>query len=69
VPPKDRFQRIARFEPEEMILDSDFGGVSRSPDACIVEFFSCRGEQTIRGGYFATLLTVRLLQVFVRTTS
>jgi len=44
VPPQDLFQLITRFESEEMILDPTFGGVNRSPDACIVEITFLRGR-------------------------
>ena len=44
VPPKDLFQLISRFELEEMILDPDFGGVSRSRDACIAEIMFLQGR-------------------------
>ncbi len=44
VPPKDLFQLISRLESEEMILDATFGGVNRSPDACIAEITFLRGR-------------------------
>ena len=44
VPPQDLFQLISRFEAEDMILDPEFGGVSRSGDACIVEITFLRGR-------------------------
>jgi phenylpyruvate tautomerase PptA (4-oxalocrotonate tautomerase family) len=44
VPPKDLFQIIARYESEEMILDPNFGGVSRSQDACIAEITFLSGR-------------------------
>lgn len=44
VPPNDLFQLLARFDAEEMILDSTFGGVSRSLDACIVEITFLQGR-------------------------
>jgi len=50
VPPDDLFQLITRFEPQAMILDPGFGGVSRSRDACIVEitFLSGRSDEQKR---------------------
>ena len=50
VPPKDIFQLIARYESEEMILDPNFGGVSRSQEACIAEitFLSGRTDEQKR---------------------
>jgi len=44
VPPNDLFQLLARFDAGEMILDSTFGGVSRSLDACIVEITFLQGR-------------------------
>jgi len=44
VPPKDLFQLIARYDPEEMILDPTFGGVSRSQEACIAEITFLSGR-------------------------
>jgi phenylpyruvate tautomerase PptA (4-oxalocrotonate tautomerase family) len=44
VPPKDLFQLISRFESDEMILDQNFGGVSRSQEACIVEITFLQGR-------------------------
>jgi phenylpyruvate tautomerase PptA (4-oxalocrotonate tautomerase family) len=44
VPPNDLFQLITRFDPEEMIIDRAFGGVSRSRDACIVEITFLQGR-------------------------
>ena len=44
VPPNDLFQIITRCESEEMILDSSFGGVNRSRDACIAEITFLRGS-------------------------
>ncbi len=44
------FQLIARYESEEMILDPNFGGVSRSQEACIAEitFLSGRTDEQKR---------------------
>ncbi len=44
VPPADLFQLISRFEPDEIILDPHFGGVSRSRDACVVEIVFLAGR-------------------------
>lgn len=44
VPPDDLFQVMARCEPGELVLDPGFGGVSRSPDACIVEITFLSGR-------------------------
>lgn len=44
VPPNDLFQVLMRFDAEEIILDPTFGGVNRSPDACIVEITFLQGR-------------------------
>lgn len=44
VPPNDLFQLISRFESEAMVLDPNFGGVTRSRDATIVEVTFLRGR-------------------------
>mgnify|MGYP001809887372 CR=1 FL=1 len=53
VPPDDLFQLLCRFEPEDMIIDPSFGGVSRSDRACIVEitFLSGRSDDQKRALY------------------
>jgi hypothetical protein len=44
VPANDLFQLISRFESAEMVLDPNFGGVSRSADACIAEVTFLHGR-------------------------
>jgi malonate semialdehyde decarboxylase len=44
VPAQDLFQLICRFKAEDMILDPTFGGMQRSPDACIVEILFLHGR-------------------------
>lgn len=44
VPVDDRFQLIARFAPDEMILNPTFGGMNRTADACIVEITFLQGR-------------------------
>lgn len=44
VPLKDLFQLIYRFEVEEIILDPNFGDVSRSGDGCIAEITFLQGR-------------------------
>lgn len=44
VPPDDLFQLLARFAPEQMVLDPRFGGVERSPAACVVEITFIAGR-------------------------
>ncbi len=40
----DRFQLIARFAPDEMILNPTFDGMNRTADACIVEITFLQGR-------------------------
>jgi phenylpyruvate tautomerase PptA (4-oxalocrotonate tautomerase family) len=44
VPPNDLFQLITRFEADEMIIDPQFGGVTRSKDHCIAEIVFLAGR-------------------------
>jgi 4-oxalocrotonate tautomerase len=44
VPAGDRFQLVLRLPPDGMLLDASFGGVSRGPDACIVEIAFLQGR-------------------------
>jgi hypothetical protein len=37
VPPEDLFQLITHLEPNDIILDPHFGGVTRSSEACVIE--------------------------------
>lgn len=42
IPPKDRFQLITRFVPDDMIIDPTFPDVERTADASIVEITMVR---------------------------
>ncbi len=44
VPADDQFQLITRFALEDMILNPSFGGMARTPDACVVEITFLQGR-------------------------
>jgi predicted protein tyrosine phosphatase len=66
VPKNDLFQIVARYDSKEMILDQNFGGVSRSPDACIVEIAFLAGRTDEQKRNLFRLLAARAVEAGFR---
>lgn len=63
VPRGDHFQLISRFEPDDMILDPTFGGVQRTPDACVIEITLLAGRTHSQKRRFYGELVARAIRL------
>ena len=76
VPVDDRFQLITRFDVDDMILNPTFGGMQRSPNACVVEvtflegrtpdqkraLYRCVADQAVAAGFAADDIMIALVE-------
>ncbi len=60
VPREERFQVLAEHPPDALVIDPGYLGISRSPDAVIVQVFLNRGRDVSLKRKFYAELTDRL---------